>query len=94
MLGTQWAINYNPELVPRQAGYPMALPLPEEVITPFITDDLGAHDGRCLRDVHQAWRSVVRKGPEWGPQSCGASSSYKAWLQDRLEQASLTFEDP
>ncbi|RDX73411.1 hypothetical protein CR513_46988, partial [Mucuna pruriens] len=37
LMGTQGAINYNPELVPRQAGYPMALSPFEESITPFIS---------------------------------------------------------
>ncbi|RDX92949.1 hypothetical protein CR513_24846, partial [Mucuna pruriens] len=41
--GTQGAINYNPELVPRQAGYPMALPPSEEAITPFVIHDLGVN---------------------------------------------------
>ncbi|RDX70353.1 hypothetical protein CR513_50411, partial [Mucuna pruriens] len=53
LMGTQDAINYNPELA--RAG---------------------------------------RKGPEWGPQSYGASSSYKAWLRHRHEWARLTFGDP
>ncbi|RDX78147.1 hypothetical protein CR513_41626, partial [Mucuna pruriens] len=44
LLGTKGAINYNPESVPRQVGYPMALPPPEEAITPFIIHDLGAQD--------------------------------------------------
>ncbi|RDX93869.1 hypothetical protein CR513_23820, partial [Mucuna pruriens] len=38
--------------------------------------------------------TVVRKGPEWGPRNCGASSSYKAWFKHRHEWAGLTFGDP
>ncbi|RDX67364.1 hypothetical protein CR513_53778, partial [Mucuna pruriens] len=49
LLDTQGAINYNPELVPRQVGYAMALPPPEEAITPFIIHDLGAQDGGVSR---------------------------------------------
>ncbi|RDX66106.1 hypothetical protein CR513_55166, partial [Mucuna pruriens] len=82
MMGTQGAINYNPKLLPRQAGYPMALPPPEEAISPFIIHDLGIQDGGCHRNIWQAWRSVVRKGPEWGARSCSILSSC------------LTFEDP
>ncbi|RDX75075.1 hypothetical protein CR513_45087, partial [Mucuna pruriens] len=50
-MGTQGAINYNLELLPRQAGYPMALPPPKEAITPFIIHDLGAQDGGCLKNA-------------------------------------------
>ncbi|RDY07397.1 hypothetical protein CR513_08491, partial [Mucuna pruriens] len=35
LLGTQGAINYNLELVERQAGYPMIRPPPEEVMASF-----------------------------------------------------------
>ncbi|RDX84937.1 hypothetical protein CR513_33937, partial [Mucuna pruriens] len=48
----------------------------------------------CLKKFQQAWRCVFRKGLEWGTRSCGASSSYNAWLKSKLEQVSLTFEDP
>ncbi|RDX73770.1 hypothetical protein CR513_46577, partial [Mucuna pruriens] len=90
LIGTQGAINYNLELVLKQAGYPMALPPSNEAIIPFVIHDLRVQNGECLKKIRQAWRSVVRKGPEWGPWSCGASSSYKAWLKNRLEQWKLT----
>ncbi|RDX85204.1 hypothetical protein CR513_33641, partial [Mucuna pruriens] len=62
----------------------MAIPPLEEAITPFIICDLGAQHGGYLKNIQLAWIS----GPKWGLRS------YKAWLWDRLEQASLTFEDP
>ncbi|RDX82953.1 hypothetical protein CR513_36198, partial [Mucuna pruriens] len=64
LMGTQGAINYNSELVPRQAGYPMALPPFEEATTPFVMHDLGMQNGEFLKKIRQAWRSIVRKGPE------------------------------
>ncbi|RDX73764.1 hypothetical protein CR513_46571, partial [Mucuna pruriens] len=85
LISTQGAINYNPKLVLRQAGYPMALPPFDEAITPFVIHDLGVQNGECLKKIRQAWRSVIRKGLEWGPRSCRASSSYKAWLKNILE---------
>ncbi|RDX85815.1 hypothetical protein CR513_32938, partial [Mucuna pruriens] len=35
---------------------------------------------------------VVRAGPEGGPRSCGASSSYKKWLQQQIKINGLPFE--
>ncbi|RDX89118.1 hypothetical protein CR513_29198, partial [Mucuna pruriens] len=93
-MGTQGAINCNPELALRQAGYPMVLPLSEEAVTPFIFHDLGAQEGEYLRKIHQAWKKVIKKGPEWGLRSYGASSGYKSWLWCRLETTFLTFNDP
>ncbi|RDY01718.1 hypothetical protein CR513_14910, partial [Mucuna pruriens] len=36
LMGNQGGINYNPELVPRQAGHPMILPPLKEATTPFV----------------------------------------------------------
>ncbi|RDX79149.1 hypothetical protein CR513_40462, partial [Mucuna pruriens] len=94
LMGTQGAINYNPELMLRQAGYPMVLPLIERAITPFIIHGIGMQNGEYIKRIRHAWKSIIRKGPEWGLWSCAASSSYKAWLKHRLEQISLTFNDP
>ncbi|RDX75798.1 hypothetical protein CR513_44281, partial [Mucuna pruriens] len=64
----------------------MALPSSDEALTPFILHDLGMQNGEGLKRIQQAWKSTVRKGPEWGPRSYRASPSYKAWLKNRLEQ--------
>ncbi|RDX82626.1 hypothetical protein CR513_36560, partial [Mucuna pruriens] len=80
LMSTQGAINCNPELTLRQVGYPMVLPPSEEAVTPFILHSLGIQEGEHLKKICQAWKKVIRKGSEWGLQSCGASSSYKSWL--------------
>ncbi|RDX85055.1 hypothetical protein CR513_33810, partial [Mucuna pruriens] len=48
----------------------------EEVVAPFIFHGLRIQEGEYLKKIHLAWKKIVRKGPEWGLQSCGASSSY------------------
>ncbi|RDX77594.1 hypothetical protein CR513_42245, partial [Mucuna pruriens] len=93
-MDTQGDINYNPSLTLRQGGYLMLLPSFEEVVTPFAIHSLGAQHGEHLRKIWRAWKNIVRKGHEWGLQSCAASSSYKSWLQGRMERAFLTFNDP
>ncbi|RDX95148.1 hypothetical protein CR513_22362, partial [Mucuna pruriens] len=84
LMGTQGAINCNPELILKQVRYPMVLPLSKEAFTPFIIHGLRGQNGEYLRKIRRAWKEVVIRGPEWGPRSCGASS--KCTL--------LTFEDP
>ncbi|RDY09830.1 hypothetical protein CR513_05746, partial [Mucuna pruriens] len=51
-------------------------------------------EGEHLKRIRQAWKKVVRKGSKWGLRSCGASSSYKSWLQHKIEFIFLTFYDP
>ncbi|RDX77662.1 hypothetical protein CR513_42169, partial [Mucuna pruriens] len=94
LMGTKGAINCNSKLALRQVGYPMILPPSKKVVTPFILHDLGAQKGECLRKIRQAWKKVVKKEPEWGLLSYGASSSYKSWLWCKLETTFLTFSDP
>ncbi|RDX92991.1 hypothetical protein CR513_24816, partial [Mucuna pruriens] len=94
LVGTQGAINCNPELTLRQVGYPMVLPSSKEVITPFVIHGLGVQNGEYLRKIRRSWKGVVRRGFEWGPRSCEASSSYRSWLWHRIECTLLTFNDP
>ncbi|RDY03630.1 hypothetical protein CR513_12766, partial [Mucuna pruriens] len=51
LLGIQGAINYNPELVSRQAGYPMIRAPLEEVMTPFVLHRLEAYRGEYHRKI-------------------------------------------
>ncbi|RDY06366.1 hypothetical protein CR513_09654, partial [Mucuna pruriens] len=51
LLGTQDAINYNPELTVRQAGYPMIMPPPDEVMTPFVLHGPEAHKGAHYQKI-------------------------------------------
>ncbi|RDX91460.1 hypothetical protein CR513_26556, partial [Mucuna pruriens] len=88
------AINYNPELTLCQAEYPIILPLSEEAVVPFILHGLGIQEGEYLKKIRQAWKKIIRKGHEWGLQSCGASSNYKSWLHHRVESIFLTFGNP
>ncbi|RDX81524.1 hypothetical protein CR513_37773, partial [Mucuna pruriens] len=94
LMGTQGAINYNPELTLRQARYLMVLPPSEEAVTPFIIHNLWIQEGEHLRRIRHAWKNIVKKGSKWGLRSCGASSSYKSWLQHRTKYTFLTFSDP
>ncbi|RDY02528.1 hypothetical protein CR513_13999, partial [Mucuna pruriens] len=72
----------------------MVLPPSKEAVTSFILHDLGVREGEYLRKICQALKKVVKKGPEWGMQSYGASSDYKSWLRCRLETTFFTFTDP
>ncbi|RDX93510.1 hypothetical protein CR513_24217, partial [Mucuna pruriens] len=56
-MGTQGAINCNPELTLRQAGYPMVFPPSEEA------------KGEYLKKIHQAWKRSSREDPS---RDCGA----------------------
>ncbi|RDX63521.1 hypothetical protein CR513_58046, partial [Mucuna pruriens] len=64
LMGTQGAINCNLELTLRQAGYSMVLPPFEEAVTPFIIHGLWIQEEEHLKKIRQAWKKVVRKGPE------------------------------
>ncbi|RDX97749.1 hypothetical protein CR513_19460, partial [Mucuna pruriens] len=72
----------------------MALPPFDEAITPFILHNLGVQNGEFLKKIRQSWKSVIRKGLEWGPRSYKASPSYKAWLKDRLEESDPSHAKP
>ncbi|RDX82909.1 hypothetical protein CR513_36245, partial [Mucuna pruriens] len=45
------AINYNLELEPRQAGYPMVLPPSEEAVTSFVIHGIGMQNEECLKKI-------------------------------------------
>ncbi|RDY02288.1 hypothetical protein CR513_14279, partial [Mucuna pruriens] len=61
----------------------MVLPLSKEAVAPFILH------GEYLKKIRQAWKKIVKKGPEWGLRSCRALSSYKSWLQHKVESILL-----
>ncbi|RDY09937.1 hypothetical protein CR513_05626, partial [Mucuna pruriens] len=82
----EWTVRLDEAL----ERYPMVLPPSEEAVTPFVIHGLGIRQGEHLKKIRQAWKKVVKKGPEWGLRSCGASSSYKSWL----ESIFLTFGNP
>ncbi|RDX82438.1 Retrovirus-related Pol polyprotein from transposon 17.6, partial [Mucuna pruriens] len=84
LLGTQGAINYNPQLTLRQAGYPIMQPPSDEALTPFVIHGSEALEISNLRKIKQAWGRVVRKGAELGSRSCGASRS------ERIQAIGLT----
>ncbi|RDX72485.1 hypothetical protein CR513_48025, partial [Mucuna pruriens] len=54
LMGTQGGINYNLELVPRQAGYPMILAPLKEATTPFIIYGMGVQNGDCFKRIRHA----------------------------------------
>ncbi|RDX92087.1 hypothetical protein CR513_25838, partial [Mucuna pruriens] len=65
LVGTQGGINYNFELVPKQAGYPMVLPPLEEATTPFIIYGMGAQNGDCFKKIRHAWKNIdMNRGPK------------------------------
>ncbi|RDY14323.1 hypothetical protein CR513_00601, partial [Mucuna pruriens] len=73
LLRTQGAINYNPELTSRQAGYPMVRAPLQEALTPILLEGSQAHKGEHHRKIRQAWTRVIRQGATWRTRSCGAS---------------------
>ncbi|RDX71628.1 hypothetical protein CR513_48996, partial [Mucuna pruriens] len=89
LLGTQGAINYNPKLALRQAGYLMTRALLEEVMTAFVIHGSRAHRGEYYRKIRQAWNNVTRRGAKLGTRSCGTSPSYRAWLKNQTRLIGL-----
>ncbi|RDX87774.1 hypothetical protein CR513_30709, partial [Mucuna pruriens] len=81
LLGTQGAINYNPELVVQQAGYPMIRPPLEEVI-PVVLYGQEAHNGAHYRKIRHAWSNVRTR-------SYGISPSYRIWLENQVKLVRL-----
>ncbi|RDY13372.1 hypothetical protein CR513_01719, partial [Mucuna pruriens] len=78
LLGTQGPINYNPELA-----------TPEEVMTPFVLYGSEAHKGVHYRKIRHAWSNTIKKGAVGRLRSCGASPSYRHWLEDRVKSVGL-----
>ncbi|RDX60130.1 hypothetical protein CR513_61758, partial [Mucuna pruriens] len=54
LLGTQGAINYNPELILRQVGYPMTRAPLEEAMTPLMLHGSEAHKEEHHRKIRHA----------------------------------------
>ncbi|RDX69715.1 hypothetical protein CR513_51134, partial [Mucuna pruriens] len=92
LMGTQGCSNYNPVLALRQNGYPMLAPPTEESLTLLEVPGRDMQNAEWFRKIRQAWKQVVRAGPEGGPRSYGASSSYKRWLQQQMKINGLPFE--
>ncbi|RDY07884.1 hypothetical protein CR513_07941, partial [Mucuna pruriens] len=77
LLGTQGAINYNPELTMRQAGYPIITPPPE------------ARKGIHYPKIRHAWSNPIRKGITKKLRSCGVSPKYRHWVEERVKTVRL-----
>ncbi|RDX68676.1 hypothetical protein CR513_52308, partial [Mucuna pruriens] len=92
LMGIQGCSNYNPVLALRQNGYPMLAPPTEESLTLLEVPGRDMQNAEWFRKIRQAWKQVVRAGPKGGPRSCGASSSYKKWLQQQIKINGLPFE--
>ncbi|RDX69354.1 hypothetical protein CR513_51538, partial [Mucuna pruriens] len=94
----RWAHKEASTIIPSwcqgKLGTLWSYPHLKKQLLPFVIYGIGMQNGEHFKRIRYTWKSIIRKGPEWGPQSCGASSSYKAWLKSRLEQISLTFGDP
>ncbi|RDX90231.1 hypothetical protein CR513_27929, partial [Mucuna pruriens] len=80
LLGTLGAINYNPELLSRQVGYPVIRVPQKEDLRPFLLHGLKIQDRELHKNIRHAWRNVIKKGKECGSRSCGASTDYRNWL--------------
>ncbi|RDY00040.1 hypothetical protein CR513_16831, partial [Mucuna pruriens] len=89
LLGTQRAINYNPELTTRQAGYPIVSKPPQVALTPLLVEGSSANGREHHRKIRCAWASIIRKGATWRTRSCGASPEYRAWLEQRVHLVGL-----
>ncbi|RDY02245.1 hypothetical protein CR513_14324, partial [Mucuna pruriens] len=80
-LGDLGAINYNPELISRQARYPIIRAPLEETIMPFVIHGSEAHKGEHHRKIRHAWKNETK--------SYGASPSYREWLKGRTKLVGL-----
>ncbi|RDX79577.1 hypothetical protein CR513_39987, partial [Mucuna pruriens] len=60
-MGTQGAINYNSELMIRQARYPMVLPQTERIVALFIIHGIGMQNREYLKKIWHAWKKSSRK---------------------------------
>ncbi|RDX91775.1 hypothetical protein CR513_26197, partial [Mucuna pruriens] len=89
LLGTLGAINYNPELLSWQVGYPVIRVPPKEDLRPFLLHGLKIQDGELHKKIKHAWRNVIKKGKECGSRSCGASTDYRNWLTSRTKKSEL-----
>ncbi|RDY12559.1 hypothetical protein CR513_02627, partial [Mucuna pruriens] len=87
LLGTLGAINYNPELLSWQVGYPVIRVPQKEDLRPFLLHGLKIQDGELHKKIRHAWRNVIKKGKECGSRSCGASTDYKNWLTSRTKKS-------
>ncbi|RDX72770.1 hypothetical protein CR513_47697, partial [Mucuna pruriens] len=65
LLRTQGAVNYNPELTARQAGYPMVSGPLQEALTPLWVEGAQAHRGEHHRKIQRAWASIIKKRATW-----------------------------
>ncbi|RDY03268.1 hypothetical protein CR513_13169, partial [Mucuna pruriens] len=92
LLGTQGAINYNPELAVRQAGYPIITPPPKEALTPFVLPSPEALKGVHYRKIRRAWSNLIKNGTTEKLQSCGASPEYRQWVEERVKTETLEVE--
>ncbi|RDY12195.1 hypothetical protein CR513_03054, partial [Mucuna pruriens] len=54
----------------------------------------GLNNGEYFKKIRHAWKSIIKRGHEWGTRSFGASSSYKAWAKSQIERTNLPFNDP
>ncbi|RDX60420.1 hypothetical protein CR513_61440, partial [Mucuna pruriens] len=90
--GTQVAINYNPELTVRQAGYPIITPPREEALTPFLLPWPEARKGIHYRKIRRAWNNLIKKGTTEKLRSCGASPEYRQWVEKRAKELKLPWD--
>ncbi|RDY13952.1 hypothetical protein CR513_01043, partial [Mucuna pruriens] len=84
LLGTEGAINYNPELTVQQAGYPIITLPTEEALTPFVLPGPEALKGVHYQKIRRAWSSPTKNGVIEKLRSCGASPEYRQWVEERV----------
>ncbi|RDX84145.1 hypothetical protein CR513_34852, partial [Mucuna pruriens] len=89
---SQGCSNYNPALALKQNGYPILAPPTEESLTLLEVHGRDMQNAEWFWKIRQTWKQVTRMGPEYGPRSCGATTSYKDWLQKRIRTNELPFE--
>ncbi|RDX71529.1 hypothetical protein CR513_49111, partial [Mucuna pruriens] len=92
LLGTQGAINYNPELAVRQAGYPIIVPPSEKALTPFALLGPEAWEGIHYRKIRRAWINPTKRGTSEKLRSCGASAEYRQWVEKRVKDLKLPWD--
>ncbi|RDY06272.1 hypothetical protein CR513_09755, partial [Mucuna pruriens] len=84
LLGTQDAINYNPELTVRQARYPIITSPLEEVMTPFVLPGPEAQKGVHYRKIRQTLE--VEKLKATLDQTRAEKAHWKRKLEEALDE--------
>ncbi|XP_050889059.1 uncharacterized protein LOC127094244 [Lathyrus oleraceus] len=88
--GTRGCINYNPMLSMIQHGYSMSGPPKSEALEPFILHDIDA-DNPIVKKIKKSWKTIVRRGKEFGKRNVLVKEPYTRWLRERVQVVKIPF---